>query len=1163
MDLEKLDLRKQSKEVKKESELIEIQSDYKDFVSTDYKPFVHLHLHTFHSILDGCGSIDEYIKLAKKFNHPAIAITDHGTLSGTYEFYTKCKRAGIKPILGFEAYVNDNMGEFEEKKYEGGNSHQIILIKNKQGFVNANKLAYRSFSEGFYRRGRIKTDWLIENKEGLIVSTACIGSELAKLLRDRKKKEAEEYFVKIKNAFGEDMYAEIQLNELEFQKVYNSFLIEMANKHKVKVILTSDVHYAYPEDAELQDTLIAVNQKKQIGQAFSLTTRSLFYASSEDLINFNYKFGYNYPIDFLEMCMANTLEVADKCNFDYEVGVEKYPKYEPEQEIIDYFGSSETEQIIVKLAFTKLQQKIKKYQENKIVEINPGVIKKYIHRLNYEIKIISDKKMLDYFLVNWEIIKDYRNKGHDIGPARGSAAGSLLSWCLDITKIDPIRFDLYFERFLNPTRNSPPDIDVDFETGTDHITNDFLIKKYGKERILSVSTFSTFNEKGCLKDVVRAHHGQEATSYSSVAFKVTKEMPDWKKVDYSLKEWFESWPKDKDCSAEVKDWLLDPDHKKILNQTIKLQGQIRGIGQHAAGVVITPTDCWNDIPTNIIPSKKSIVTAFQESDGGGKDLSSLGILKLDRLKLETLNVISEAVKLVKQNKNIDISQNIDYIDLNDNELFAELRLGLNHGIFQFESNGMNALIKGIQVENFEELVAANALYRPGPMGIGAHEQYVKNKFDIKNITYIHPILETILGESNGVLIFQEQVMFIAEKIGGMSLGEGDMLRRYMDKAAKFIEKEARGELSTEERSGDKYQNFLKYWNKFLKGALKKGYTKEVIDEIKNWMIKYLGYSFNKSHCVSYSYIACQTLYLKHYYPTEFYTALLNHPKSNNDKNKEHQWLSAAIASAMAKGISIKRPSRKSGWSWTMTGDKEISVGFSGINGLGEKAFAELEGFLNLEKTTLENISMSKFFDFPFSAFNKKAFGVCTKAGVFDDWSNSRDHLISLKEKKKKKKDPKQMALFDMNSEEFNTALKNVKFQETPERQKKAEFIEVCNFDLDKIEELGAIKNELQEKAGRVIDSILNFSKDDFYFFYVEALEKALTQKNKTYLVIKVGDGISQTTLRVFPSRKKSKEDLYELVKNNAEIGGVYISEFIKTDTGFINFKRNARFKRIK
>lgn len=1268
-----------------------------DNQNKSYTPLVHLHVHTYHSILDGCGSIDDYIKLAKKYNHPAIAITDHGTLSGTFEHYQKCKKAGIKPVLGFEAYVNDKMGDFEEKKYEGGNFHQIILIKNQQGFVNTNKLAYKSFTEGFYKRGRIKTEWLFEHKEGLIITSACIASKVAKLLFDKKRDEAEECFATFVKEFGEDFYAEIQMNELDIQKGYNSFIIGLAKKYKVKIILTNDVHYAFPGDAELQDTLLAINHKSKLDSSFKFNTRSLFYCSSDDFIEFNYKYGYNYPIEFLNYCFKNSLEVAEKCNFDFEMDVEKYPKYEPAQDVIDYFKTSDTKGIISKLAFAKLKQKIAEYKENGIVKIDDAKIKEYVDRLNYELQVIGEKGMLDYFMVNWEIIKDYREHGKDIGPGRGSACGSLLTWVLGITSVDSLRFNLYFERFLNPTRKSLADLDIDYMTDTDHITEEFLLKKYGKDRVLHVSTFSTFNEKGCLKDVVRVHHGEEATGFDSAVAQVTKEMPEWSKVDYTLKDWFEQWPKEKECSPMVKQWLTNPANKKILEQTLRLQGQIRGIGQHAAGVVITPTEHWNYLPTNIITKNKSIVTAFQEADGSGKDLSKLGILKLDMLKLSTLNVIKDTIDLVKKNEGIDIKEKVDNVDLNDPNLYLELKLGLNHGIFQFESPGMNSLIRGTQVDKFDELAANNSLFRPGPMAIGAHVDYIKNKFNPEQIKYIHPVLESILGESNGVLIFQEQVMFIANKIGGMSLGDGDILRRFMDKAGKMIDKESRGEVLSEvEKKSESYQNFQKYWNRFLDGALKNGYQKEIIEQIKNWMIKYLGYSFNKcltknhkvisktrgkinigivqvgeeilgynpitkqdeynqvkaiykngskkvykirtkgnnelectldhkvfcnlgamnslkniikqdhlvkttvgfekincfevvgfedtfdlnidsefhnfyangicvsnSHCVSYSKIACQTLFLKHYYPTEFYTSLLNHPKSGGGKDKEQRWLSVAIASAMSKGIKIMPPSRKSGWNWTQTGDKEISMGFSGINGMGEKAYAELEELMQRAKETLQTIKMSRFFEMPFSAFDKKVFEVCVKAGVFDDWSESREYLINLKNKKRKKQIPGQMAVFDLNSAEFDTMLKSNTFPPTIEDQKRKEFVEVCNFDLTKIEEVAKIKDELFKKSGKVIESILNFAQNDIYFFFVDSFYEKISEKGTPYLEIKVGDGISHTSIRSFPSRKKVENDLYDKIKSNAEVGGVYVSEFVKNAKGFINFKSGAKFKRIK
>lgn len=406
--------------------------------------------------------------------------------------------------------------------------------------------------------------------------------------------------------------------------------------------------------------------------------------------------------------------------------------------------------------------------------------------------------------------------------------------------------------FVNSTKssicihNSPPDIDIDFMTGTDDVTNNFLYDKYGRERVISVGTFGTFSEKNTIKDVVRAYRGKEATGFGSDVFALTDEMPDFLKYNDTLEHWFETWPDKPECSPRVRDWIKDPKNKEIINVALRLQGNIRGIGQHAAGVVITPEASWKYIPTNIIASNENIVTAFQEADKSGKDLSSLGILKLDRLKLETLNVIKDTIALVKKHKGIDITEKVDYVDLEDQNLFIELRLGLNHGIFQFESSGMNNLIRGMQVDRFEELVACNALYRPGPMGIGAHEEFIRNKFNPEKIQLVHPALEPILRETNGVLVFQEQLMFIADRIGGMGLGKGDNLRRYMDKASKIIARSSAGEVLTDDEKNNKnWQGFQEYWNMFLEGAEAQGYNKAEVDKIKDWVIQYLGYSFNK------------------------------------------------------------------------------------------------------------------------------------------------------------------------------------------------------------------------------------------------------------------------------------------------------------------------------
>lgn len=573
------------------------------------KKFVHLHCHSFHSILNGAGSSEDYLKKAKEYGHPAMAITDAGTMSGTYEHYKRCREVGIKPIIGMEAFINDRVGLFASQKDEGQDSRQIILVKNQTGYVNLNKLVYKSVNEGFFVRPRIKTEWLIENKEGLIVTTSCLESKFAQLVLQNKEAEAEERIKLFLQEFGEDFYGEIQLNEeisregIQIQRQYNDFIIRMAQKYNMRLIITGDVHYVNPEDNALQDTLTAINHHELIGGPSCLKRRHLYYSSAEDLSKFNQKFGFNYDENFLSHCMDNTLLVADKCNFEFEVGVEKYPVYEPTPDVVSYFKTENPSEIIKKLAHAKLMQKLKSYQEVGLFNVTTDFVQKYVDRLNYEISVIESKKMLDYFLVNWEILSDYRKKGYETGPARGcflpgsrvlmadktfkkiqdiqvgdfvfdafgemqmvlnrfeydveeeileltisepeimkifntkisctkeheflmmedlrlisekpnknnthwvaaqdisslervvsiiddkrrsliskkpvqykgkvydlevenshsyniegigvhnSAAGSLLSWCLDITKIDPIRFGLYFERFLNPERN--------------------------------------------------------------------------------------------------------------------------------------------------------------------------------------------------------------------------------------------------------------------------------------------------------------------------------------------------------------------------------------------------------------------------------------------------------------------------------------------------------------------------------------------------------------------------------------------------------------------------------------------------------------------------------------------------------------------------------------
>src|ERR1035437_756367 len=492
----------------------------------NHKPMVHLHVHSDMSLLDGCGKIEDYIKIAKKTNQPALALTEHGNASSSLQNYLKCKAAGLKSIMGAELYLNDEISKHEERKDEGKNTHQLVLVKDIDGFRNLNHLTYLSFQpESYYYKGRINSDMLFENKKGLICTSTCLASQFNRLIEQNKPAEAEERIKTFMREFGDDFYIELQFNEIPQQKDYNHFLLRMIKKYSLPFILTSDVHYCFPEDNKLQDLLLSINQKTDINDpsAFKLNARHLNFSNRDDFHWANKEFGFNYPEKFVDECLDNTVKLAEKCNFEFETGVEKYPKFQPEQDVIDYFKTSDTKEIITKLSHAKLNQKLNLYKKNGLVKINDEVIKQYRDRLDYELKVIDDKKILDYFMVLWELLQFCKKNSISIGTGRGSVCGSLLAWCIDITKVDSIRHELYFERFLNPQRKSTCDIDTDYESGSDDLTLQFLYSKYGKERVIPVVTFSRFNEKACLKDVIRAMGGE--TGFGSDAQKITSEMP--------------------------------------------------------------------------------------------------------------------------------------------------------------------------------------------------------------------------------------------------------------------------------------------------------------------------------------------------------------------------------------------------------------------------------------------------------------------------------------------------------------------------------------------------------------------------------------------------------------------------------------------------------------
>ena len=738
---------------------------------------------------------------------------------------------------------------------------------------------------------------------------------------------------------------------------------------------------------------------------------------------------------------------------------------------------------------------------------------------------LKSKKIINYkgnvYDLTVENTHSYNIEGISV---HNSAAGCLLSWCLGITKIDPIRFKLYFERFMNPERSATPDIDVDFESGSDVKTNEFLLTKYGKDRVFPVITFFTFGEKGGIKDVTRAL-GLE-TGFSSEVFLTTKVMPE--KWEQSLEEWITSYTNADFSDPIVTGWLKNPVVKPVIENTVKLQGQVRSLGKHAAGVIITPSPIWFNIPVNIVSGE--IVSGFQES-GSGKDLSELGILKLDRLNLTTLNIIKQAIHYVKERTGKDITDDVNYLDIDNPELFEELKSASNSGIFQFESEGITQLAKAIDVTTFDEVVATTSLYRPGPMGVHAHYDYIKNKKEPDKIEYVNAKLAPLLKDTKGVLIYQEQLMFIANVIGGMTLGEGDNLRKVMDKASKIISKASAGETLSEKESGDKsYKEYLKLWDKFKLGAQQKGFNEQEVKDIEAWLVKYLGYSFNLSHAVSYSYLTMQTLYLKRYYPVEFYCALLNNQKGSSDKEKHKRWLYSAIQGATLKGIPVTKPSLNSGWEYKITEDNTIIMGFSSINGVGEKAYQEI---IN---NNLENMTKDDFFSAKWTKFNKVAFEACVKAGVFDSWSESREEINYWRELSKAKSKKKRA---EMEAE-------NKTFRPTSEQDKNKEFFEVSMVDFTIMERLIVLQKEFTSAYGKPVASIANFdSPSEYYYFYLEKINKLKSKRGNTYYSLVVTDGIATKKLNMF-------ERQFDQNHHILNEGRFFVARFTKKDE-YLNF----------
>lgn len=888
------------------------------------KDFVHLHLHTEYSLLDGMCRIDDITRLAHKYGMPGLAITDHGALFGVIHFYESAIEHGIKPIIGCEMYIAPG-SRFEKKIREKKENfyHLTVLAADNTGYENLLELSTLSYLEGYYYKPRIDREILSKLSKGLIVLSGCVQGEINQLLLAGDEENALSTIYWYLDVFGkENFYLELMEVGIPEQTKINRILIEIARKNGLKLVATNDCHYKQKSDAFAHEILLCIQTGTSISEE---KEKRLTFPSSE----FYFKTAEEMETLFSEVpeALKNTMEVFDKCNIVLDFSNTHIPHFQVPEGISD-------SEYLEKLVEQGLQEKfnIDIEEENEITS-----------RVKYEMDVIKKMNFSSYFLIIQDIVNEARRRNIAVGPGRGSGPGSLVAYLLGITEVNPLKYDLLFERFLNPERISMPDIDLDFEdTKRDQII-DYIRKKYGEQNFAQIATFGTLGARAVVRDVGRALK-MSLSEVDRIAKLISPE------AGTSLKEEIVK-------NEEIKR-MMDSDEqvKKLFDISISLEGLARHASTHAAGVVITDKPIYRYVPL-FRGTKGEISSQFEM-----KSIEKIGLLKIDILGLKNLSLIEETIQLIKKHKNVEIK---DFPE-NDKKTYDMLCRGESIGLFQMESQGMQELLKKIKPRVFEDLIAILALYRPGPMQSGMVEQFIKCKKDPSSIKYEHPLMESALKSTYGVILYQEQVMKLASVIGNFSMGEADILRKAMGKKdPELLEKQR---------------------EKFLEGAKKNGIKQEIAEKIFNNMAKFAGYGFNKSHSTCYAIIAYRTAFLKANYPLEFMTALLNSEIGDEEKIRIY------IEEAERMNIWVLPPDiQESQDKFTIVGN-DILFGLAAIKNVG----------LGAIQCILEARKEGKFtslFDFcqrvDLRIINRKVIESLIKAGAFDSFEKPRSQLFAL------------------------------------------------------------------------------------------------------------------------------------------------------------------------
>ena len=918
------------------------------------KDFIHLHVHTEYSLLDGFSRLDKLISRAKELNMQAIAITDHGCMFGAIDFYKKAKKAGIKPVIGCEVYTASRGLRDKDPNYDKRYGHLVLLAENMTGYKNLIKLVSTSYVEGFYYKPRVDIEELRKHSEGIIALSACLAGDVSNNILNRNYEEAKKFALLYREIFGEDnFYLEIQDHHLPEQKEVNAGLVKLSKETGIPLVATNDLHYVNKEDAKTHDVLMCIQMGKTLNDPSRMKFGSdeFYLKSREEMEEL-----FPYAIDALD----NTVKIAERCNVEFDFNTYHLPQY-------DVPEGYTTESYLRELCFKGLEERYK----------NPS--QEAIDRLNYEIDVISKMGYIEYFLITWDFINYAKENNIMVGPGRGSAAGSIVAYTLKITDIDPIKYSLLFERFLNPERVSMPDIDIDFCYERREEVIDYVKRKYGDDHVAQIITFGTMKAKAAIRDVGRVLD----IPYNKVD-KIAKEIP----FDLGM-----TIDKALEVNPELRNlYEQDTETKEVIDISKQMEGMLRHASTHAAGVVISKNPVDEYVP--LYKHQESVSTQFTMTT-----LEELGLLKMDFLGLRTLTVIRDALDLIekKYGKRIDFSS----MDYDDPKVYELLSSGNTLGVFQLESSGMRSFMKQLKPNNFEDIVAGISLYRPGPMD--SIPTYIENKHNPDKITYIHESLRPIMEVSYGCLVYQEQVMQVVRDLAGYSYGRSDLVRRAMGKKKMDVMEEERKYFihGKEDENG----------NIEIPGCIRNGVPEDIANKIFDDMIDFAKYAFNKSHAAAYGVVSYETAYLKAYYPVEFMAALITSVMGNTDKVVEY------IRECSALEIEILKPDiNKSFGKFSVEGNN-IRFGLAAVKNVGINVINNIIKERELNGDFKDFADLVKRLDS--KDLNKRVLESLIKCGAFDNISENRASLMMGYEKllesvsmDRKKNVKGQISLFD-------------------------------------------------------------------------------------------------------------------------------------------------------